>query len=292
MAPVLHAGGESMCERYIRPVAAGEMHIAFGVTEPDAGTDTTAIDTTARRDGSQWLIRGRKVWTSKATLSQKVLLLARTSPRDSERPTDGMTLFVADLQRPEVEITPIPKIGRNAVSSCEVVYDDLPVADEDVVGEVGKGFRYLLHGLNAERILLASEAIGLGRAALARATAYAKERVVFGRPIGQNQGVAFPLAQSEIELQAARLMVAHAARLYDAGEPCGAEANGAKWFAAEAGFNAADRAMQTHGGYAYATEYDVGRWWTEARLVRLAPISQEMILNHIASHVLGLPRSY
>ena len=199
---------------------------------------------------------------------------------------------MAELQRPEVKISPIDKLGRNAVATCEVVYDDLPVHVTDRVGEEGKGFRYLLDGLNAERILVAAEAIGIGRAALRRAVAYAGERVVFGRPIGQNQGVAFPLAEARTRLDAAELMVRKAAWKLDAGEPCGAEANMAKWLAADAAFQAADQAVQTHGGFGYAREYHVERYWREARLMRIAPISQEMIMNYVSEHVLGLPKSY
>jgi acyl-CoA dehydrogenase len=203
-----------------------------------------------------------------------------------------MTLLLAELQQPEVKISPIDKLGRNAIATCEVVYDDLPVQIADRVGEEGKGFRYLLDGLNAERILVAAEAIGIGRAALRRAVAYANDRVVFGRPIGQNQGVAFPLAEARTRLDAAELMVRKAAWKLDAGEPCGAEANMAKWLAADAAFQAADQAVQTHGGFGYAREYHVERYWREARLMRIAPISQEMIMNFVSEHVLGLPKSY
>ena len=203
-----------------------------------------------------------------------------------------MTLLFAELQRPEVSISPIPKLGRNAVTTCEVVYDDLPVAVSDRIGEEGKGFYHLLDGLNAERILVAAEAVGIGRAALRRAVDYANERIVFDRPIGKNQGIAFPLAQARTQLEAAALMVAKAAWLIDHDKPCGKEANMAKWLAAEAGFNAADVALQTHGGFGYAREYHVERYWREARLMKLAPITQEMILNYVAEHVLGLPRSY
>jgi len=238
-------------------------------------------------------VRGRKVWTSKALESSKVLLLARTTPlADCARRTDGMTLFLADLDRAHVDITPIAKLGRNAVDSNEVVYDDLPVCEDDRIGEEGKGFWYLLDGLNPERILIAAEAVGLGRAALRRAVAYANERVVFGRPIGQNQGVAFPLADAHAHLEAADVMVSRAAWLYDTGQPCGAEANMAKLLAADAGFAACDRALQTHGGFGYAKEYDVERYWREVRVMRIAPVSQEMVLNYLCEHVLGLPRSY
>jgi acyl-CoA dehydrogenase len=293
MHPVVKHGSEEMKQKYLPDVARGVLHVAFGVTEPDAGTDTTAITTFARRDGDRYLVRGRKIWTTKALESERVLLLVRTTRRgEVERRTDGMTLLLAELKRPEVTISPIAKVGRNAVATCEVVYDDLPVAITDRVGEEGKGFRYLLDGLNAERILIAAEALGIGRAAMRRAVDYANQRVVFGRPIGRNQGVAFPLGEAQMRLDAAELMVRKAAWLIDAGQPCGAEANMAKWLAADAAFEAADQAMQTHGGFGYAREYHVERYWREARLMRIAPISQEMILNYVTEHVLGLPRSY
>ena len=295
MNPVVKHGTPALRERYLPRVATGELHVAFGVTEPDAGTDTTNISTraTLSADGSTYLVRGRKVWTTKATLCEKVLLLVRTTPLDQcARRTDGMTLLLAELQRPEVTITPIAKAGRNAVVSCEVVYDDLPVAVADRVGEEGQGFRYLLDGLNPERILIAAEALGTGRAALRRATQYAKDRIVFGRPIGQNQGIAFPLAEAHIRLRAAELAIRDASWRYDQGSPCAEAANSAKWLAAEAGYQAADQAVQTLGGMGYAAEYDVERYWREARLMRLAPVSQEMVLNYVAEHVLGLPRSY
>ncbi|QXC61019.1 acyl-CoA/acyl-ACP dehydrogenase [Aquihabitans sp. G128] len=295
MGPVVKHGSPELQQRVLPQVASGELHVAFGVTEPDAGTDTSRITTraTLAADGSHYLVRGRKVWTTKAPYCEKVLLLVRTSPRgDAGRPTDGMTLLLADLQRPEVEITPIAKAGRNAVVSCEVVYDDLPVAVADRVGEEGEGFRYLLDGLNPERILIAAEALGTGRAALRRAVAYAGERVVFDRPIGQNQGIAFPLARAHMELRAAELAVREAAWRYDRGLPCGEAANTAKFLAAEAGYAAADQAVQTLGGMGYAAEYDVERYWREARLMRLAPVSQELVQAYVATQVLGLPKSY
>ena len=295
MNPVVRHGSAALQQRYLPRVATGELHVAFGVTEPDAGTDTTNISTRAvlAPDGQHYVVRGRKVWTTKATLCEKVLLLVRTTPlADCARRTDGMTLLLADLQRPEVTITPIAKAGRNAVVSCEVVYDDLPVAVADRVGEEGHGFRYLLDGLNPERILIAAEALGTGRAALRRATDYANQRVVFGRPIGQNQGIAFPLAEAHVRLRAAELAIREAAWRYDHGLPCAEQANSAKWLAADAGYQAADQAVQTLGGMGYAAEYDVERYWREARLMRLAPVSQEMVLNYVAEHVLGLPRSY
>jgi len=293
MEPVVKYGSEAMKQKYLPAVARGDLHVAFGVTEPNAGTDTTSIETFARRDGDHYIVRGRKVWTTKALIAERVLLLVRTTPRDQvARRTDGMTLLLAELQRPEVDISPIDKVGRNAVATCEVVYDDLPVHVTDRVGEEGQGFRYLLDGLNAERVLIAAEALGIGRAALRRAVNYANERVVFNRPIGQNQGVAFPLGEARMRLDAAELMVRKAAWLLDQGLPCGAEANMAKWLAADAAFQTADQAMQTHGGFGYAKEYHVERYWREARLMRIAPISQEMILNFVTEHVLGLPRSY
>ena len=293
MHPVVKYGSEDMKQKYLPRVAAGDLHVAFGVTEPDAGTDTSSIKTTARLDGDQYLVKGRKVWTTKALDSERVLLLVRTESREAVATrTDGMTLLLAELQRPEVTISPIDKVGRNAVASCEVVYDDLPVHQTDRVGEEGKGFRYLLDGLNAERILVAAEALGIGRAAMRRAVDYANEREVFGRPIGQNQGVSFPLGEAQMRLDAAELMIRKASWLIDHGEPCGAEANMAKWLAADAAFQAADQAVQTHGGFGYAREFHVERYWREARLMRIAPISQEMILNYVTEHVLELPRSY
>ena len=293
MHPVVRHGSEEMKQTYLPQVATGELHVAFGVTEPDAGTDTTSITTSARREGDHYIVRGRKVWTTKALDSQRVLLLVRTTPKDKiERRTDGLTLLLAELQRPEVTISPIEKAGRNAVASCEVVYDDLPVLVSDRVGEEGKGFRYLLDGLNAERILVAAEALGIGRAAMRRAVNYANERVVFNRPIGQNQGIAFPLGEAHMRLEAAEMMIRKASWMLDDGQQCGAEANMAKWLAADAACQAADQAVQTHGGYGYAKEYHVERYWREARMTRLAPISQEMVLNYVTEHVLGLPRSY
>ena len=293
--PVIHHGSPELQARVLPRVASGDLHVAFGVTEPDAGTDTSRTATRATLDagGEHYLVRGRKVWTTKAPLCEKVLLLVRTTPREEvARPTDGLTLLLADLQRPEVTITPIPKAGRNAVVSCEVAYDDLPVDVADRVGEEGQGFRYLLDGLNPERILIAAEALGTGRAALRRAVAYAGDRVVFDRPIGQNQGIAFPLARNHMELRAAELAVREAAWRYDQGLPCGEAANTAKFLAAEAGYLAADQAVQTLGGMGYAAEYHVERYWREARLMRLAPVSQELVQAYVATHVLGLPRSY
>jgi acyl-CoA dehydrogenase len=291
--PVVKHGSEELKRRVLPEAAAGRLHVAFGVTEPNAGSDTPSITTFARREGDRFVIRGQKVWTSKAQESSKVLLLARTTPREEcARRTDGMTLFLADLDPAHVTIREIDKLGRHAVDSNEVFYDDLPVEARDVVGEVGRGFYHLLDGLNPERILIAAEALGTGKAALRKATAYAKERHVFGRPIGQNQGIQFPLADSYAKLQAAELLIRKAAWLYDQGQPCGAEANTAKYLASEWGFEAADRALQTLGGFGYAKEFDVERYWREVRVMRIAPVTQEMVLNFLAQHELGLPRSY
>lgn len=291
--PVVKHGTEEMKQRFLPLAADGSMHVAFGITETDAGTDTTRITTRAVRNGDHYVINGRKVWTSKALEADRILLLTRTTPyEDCKRPTDGMTLFLVDKHAHGVEAVAIPKMGRNAVASCETTYDDVIVPEADRVGEEGRGFYYLLDGLNAERILVAAEAVGIGFASLRRAVAYANERVVFNRPIGMNQGIAFPLAEAHARLRAAQLMVREAADLIDAGKPCGEEANLAKWLAAEAGYFAADRAVQTHGGFGYATEYHVERYFREARLLRVAPVSQELLLAYVAEHVLGLPRSH
>jgi len=293
MHPVVRHGSAELKARYLPQVASGELHIAFGVTEPDAGLDTTAIRTRAVRRGDGYRVTGRKVWTSKAQESDRVLLLTRTTPaEDCQRRTDGLTLLVANLRDPGVTIRPIPKMGRNAVASCEVTYDALYVDVADRVGEEGRGFQYLLDGLNAERILVAAEALGTGKAALRRAVDYARSRIVFGRPIGANQGISFPLAEAHARLAAAELAIRQAAWRIDRNVPCGEQANVAKFLAAEAGFAAADAAVQTHGGFGYASEYHVERYWREARLMRIAPVPQEMVLNYLAEHVLGLPRSY
>ncbi len=293
MNPVVKHGSEAMRAKYLPSVASGDLHVAFGVTEPNSGTDTTAIQTRARRDGDVYVVRGQKVWTSKASYCEKVLLLVRTTPiEECAKRTDGMTLLLADLQNPAVTIRPIEKAGRNAVVSCETIYDDLEVAVEDRVGEEGRGFHYILDGLNPERVLIAGEALGIGKVSISRAVSYANERVVFGRPIGKNQGIAFPLAEAHAHLHAAELVVREASWRYDQGLPCAEAANLAKYLASEAAFFAADRAMQTHGGFGYACEYDVERYWKEARLMKIAPVSQEMVMNYVAEHVLGLPRSY
>jgi acyl-CoA dehydrogenase len=284
---------EQLRQEILPQAVDGSLHVCFGVTEPNAGTDTTSIGTFARRTAEGYVLNGRKVWITKAGQSQKMVLVARTAPRDEgSRPTDGMSLFLIDVDEDAMGLRAIPKMGRNAVASYEVFLDDYKVPASALIGEEGEGFRYLLDGLNPERILLAHEALGIGRAALTRATRYANERIVFGRPIGRNQGIAFPLAEALTRLDAARLMARQAARLYDARRPCGREANMAKFLAADAGFQAADAAVQAHGGMGYAKEYHVERYFREARLMRLAPISQEMVLNYVCQHVMGLPRSY
>lgn len=293
MHPVIVHGSEEMKKEHLPRIVNGDLHVCFGVTEPGAGLDTTRITTFARRDGDDYVINGRKVWISKALESEKILLLTRTAKfEDSDRKTDGLTLFFTDLDRAHVDVRPIKKMGRNAVTSNELFIDDLRVAATDRIGEEGKGFTYILDGLNPERMLVAAEALGIGRAALRRGVQYANEREVFGRPIGKNQGLQFPLADSLAKLDAAELMLRKATWLYDQGLPCAREANMAKYLCAEAGFDAADRALQTHGGMGYAEEYHVARYFREARLLKIAPLSQEMVLNYLGSHVLGLPRSY
>ncbi|UKA60488.1 acyl-CoA dehydrogenase family protein [Arthrobacter sp. FW306-2-2C-D06B] len=289
---IVKHGSAELRQEILPRAADGSLHVCFGVTEPDAGTDTTRISTFARRDGSDYIISGRKVWITKAADSQKMILIARTAPRNETKPTDGMSLFLVDIDSDKVHLQAIPKMGRNAVQSYEVLFDDLRVPGSTLIGEEGNGFRYLLDGLNPERILLAHEALGIGRAAIRRASRYAKEREVFGRPIGMNQGVAFPLAEAVTHLDAAELMARNAAWRYDQGLPCGREANMAKYLCAEAGFRAADQAIQTHGGMGYAREYHVERYFRESRILRLAPVSQEMVLNYVSQHVLGLPKSY
>jgi acyl-CoA dehydrogenase len=291
--PILHHGSEALKRAYLPRVSTGDLQISFAVTEPDAGTDTTSISTFATKVDGGWSISGKKVWISNAQQAERMLLLARTTPKqDCAKKTDGLTVFFAPLDREKVTVRPIPKMGRNSVDSNELFIDELFVADEDVVGEVGKGFRVILTGLNAERVVAANAMLGIGEAALRRGTQYAKDRVVFGRPIGQNQGLAFQLAEAKIRLEAADAVLQRATWLVDQGLPCGDEANYSKWLCAEAGFYAADVALQVHGGMGYSKEFHVERYFREARLMRIAPISQEMVLNYVAEHVLGLPRSY
>lgn len=285
-------GSDEIRREVLPRVATGDLHACFGVTEPDAGTDTSRIRTFARRDGSDFVVNGRKVWISKAGQSEKVVLATRTSDRDAAAPMEGLSIFLVDLDSPGIEMSPIPKMGRNAVTSYEIAFDDVRVPAERLLGQEGDGFRVLLDGLNPERILIAHEALGIGRAAVRAAVAYANEREVFGRPIGKNQGIAFPLAEAHARLDAAELMCGKAAWLYDQGENCGPEANVAKFLAADAGFFAADRALQTLGGMGYADEYPVSRYFREARLMQIAPVSQELVLAYLAQNVLGLPKSY
>lgn len=301
MHPVIVHGSDAMKQETLPRIVNGDLHVCFGVTEPGAGLDTTRITTFARRDGddpdADYLVNGRKVWISKAKESEKVLLLTRTTKFDDLaeqglKKTDGMTLFLTDLDRDHVDIRPIRKMGRNAVTSNELFIDDLRVPASHRIGEEGQGFRYILDGLNPERMLVAAEALGLGRVALDRGVKYGNEREVFGRPIGMNQGLQFPLADSLARLDAAELVLRKATWLYDQGKPCAREANTAKYLCADAGFQAADRALQTHGGMGYSEEYHVARYFREARLLKIAPLSQEMVLNFLGSHVLGLPRSY
>jgi acyl-CoA dehydrogenase len=291
-AIVVH-GTDEQKARFLPPLINGEQKACFGVTEPNAGLDTTSIETFARRTNDGYIIKGRKMWTTTAQVADKILLLTRTTPKaDSKKPTDGMTLFYTDLDRTRVEVRRIPKMGRAAVDSNAVFIDDLHVPEEDRIGEEGKGFRYLLDSLNPERILIGSEAIGLGRDALHRAAVYAKDRVVFGRPIGQNQGIQHPLAESWAYLESAWWMCLRAASLYDSRQPCGAEANAAKFLAARAAFDACTRSVMTHGGMGYAKEYQVERLFRESMLPRIAPVTEQLILSFIAENVLGLPKSY
>jgi acyl-CoA dehydrogenase len=293
----LHAivkhGTERQKEEWLPDVISGAKRACFGVTEPDAGLDTSKIKTRAVRDGDHYIVQGQKIWTSTAQQADKVVLLARTTPREQcAKPTDGLSLFYADLDPAHVEIREIRKMGRHAVNSNQVFYDNLIVPVSCRIGEEGKGFRYILDSLNPERILNAAECIGIGRRALEKAVAYAGEREVFGRKIGMNQSIQHPLAECWSELYAADLMTLHAAELCDADAPCGVQANAAKYLAADAGFKACDRAIRTHGGMGYAAEYHVERYFREMVATQLAPVSREMILCHIAERALGLPKSY
>ena len=290
--PIVRHGSEEMKKKYLPKLASGEHLMCFGVTEPTAGVDTSRIRTRADKVPGGYVVNGQKVWITNAQNASRILLLARTSPRSDERPMDGMTLFFTDMNRASITAKPIEKCARNAIDTNELFIENLEVRDDEVVGEVGKGFYYLLDGLNPERIVVGLEQIGLGRRALELATNYANTRVVFDRPIGKNQAVAHPLADSWIRLHAANLVSMEAARLFDEHKPCGPEANAAKYLGSEAGFQACDRAMQVHGGFCYAKEYHVERMWRESRLLKIAPVSQEMVLNYISQRVLGLPKSY
>lgn len=291
--PINVFGTDEQKERMLPPVIKREDIPCFGVTEPNTGLDTTRLTTRAVLNGDHYIVHGHKIWTSTAQVANKILLIARTKPEEeTKRPIDGLSLFYTDLDRNTCDIRRIEKMGRKCVDSNEVFIDGLKIPVQDRIGEEGKGFRYLLHGLNPERILIAAGLVGLGRAAIKKATDYARDRVVFGRPIGQNQSVQHPLAESWIELETANLMVFRAAAAYDNGEDCGAAANAAKYFAAEATFKACQRAVMTHGGMGYAKEYHVERYLRECMIHRLAPISPQLILCFIAEKVLGLPKSY
>jgi acyl-CoA dehydrogenase len=286
-------GTREQKQRFLPPLIAGQEKACFAVTEPDSGLDTAKLKTTAVRKGDRYIVSGRKVWISTAQVASKMLLIARTNAASATgKRTDGLSLFYTDIDRSKIEIREIAKMGRHAVDSNLMFIDGLEVPEENRIGEEGKGFDYLLHGLNPERVLIAAEAVGLGQAALARATRYAKERVVFDRPIGANQGIQHPLAQVWMQLEAANLMVFKAASLYDAGAACGAEANAAKYLAAEAAFQACQTAVATHGGMGYSSEYHVERYLRESWIPRLAPVSPQLILCYIAERVLGLPKSY
>jgi acyl-CoA dehydrogenase len=282
--PVVVYGNEEQKRRWLPPLIAGKERACFAVTEPDTGLNTRELKTKALRQGNKYIVSGQKVWISTAQVAEKILLLARADA--------GLTLFYTDLDRRHVEVREIEKMGRHAVDSNQVFFDGLPVPEADRIGEEGKGFEYILHGMNPERILIAAELVGLGRCALNRAAAYARERIVFDRPIGQNQGIQHPLAANWMALEAANLMACKAAWLYDSGKPCAAEANAAKYLAGEACFDACQQAVMTFGGFGYAAEYHVERYLRESFVGRIAPVSRELILCFIAERVLGLPKSY
>ena len=294
MGTVLRHGSAAQKQRYLPAIARGELRLqAFGVTEPTSGTDTLSLRTTATPDGDHYVINGQKIWTSRAEYSDLMLLLARTAPKDEKSRTAGLSVFLVDMRAVKgkgLTIRPIRTMMNHATT--EVFFENMPVPLDSLVGVEGEGFRYILSGMNAERILIAAECIGDAKWFIAKAVAYAREREVFGRPIGQNQGVQFPIARSHINMRAAELMVREAATLYEAGKECGAEANMAKHLAAEASWAAADMCVQTHGGFGFAEEFDIERKFRETRLYTVAPISTNLVLSYIAEHVLGLPRSY
>ncbi|MEW5862545.1 MAG: acyl-CoA dehydrogenase family protein [Pseudomonadota bacterium] len=291
--PVVVFGTEAQKRRMLPGLIAGRERACFAVTEPNTGLDTTRLKTRAEKRGGKYYITGQKVWISTAQVAEKILLLARTTPLEEvKKPAQGLSLFYTDLDRRYVEVREIEKMGRKAVDSNQVFFDAMPVPEEDRIGEEGRGFEYILHGMNPERILIAAESVGLGRCALARAANYAKERVVFNRPIGKNQAIQHPLAANWMALEAANLMVFKAAWLYDRGRPCGAEANAAKYLAGEAAFDACQQAVMTHGGFGYAKEYHVERYLRESLIGRIAPVSPQLVLCFIAERVLGLPKSY
>ena len=290
--PVVVNGTREQQQRWLAPLIAGKEKACFGVTEPNTGLNTLKLKTRAVLRGDRYVVHGQKVWISTAQVADKILLLARTADHDPKAPTRGLSLFYTDLDRTRIEVREIDKHGRKAVDSNQLFIDGLEIPVEDRIGEEGRGFEYILHGLNPERLLIAGEAIGLGRVALERAARYAKERIVFDRPIGRNQGVQHPLAERWMELQAADLMTMRAAWLYDNDRSCGAEANAAKYLAAEAGYRACETAVLTHGGMGYSKEFHVERYLREAMLTRIAPISPQLILSFIAEKALGLPKSY
>ena len=295
MGAVLRHGSDEQKTRYLPRVASGALRLqAFAVTEPGAGTDTSRISTFARRDGDRFIINGQKIWISRAEHSDLMLLLCRTTPREAAaKPTDGMSVFLVDMREAVgdgLTIRPIRTMINHATT--ELFFDDLAVPAENLIGREGAGFRYIIDGMNAERILIAAECIGDGRFFVDRASAYARDRAVFGRPIGVNQGVQFPIARNHVQVAAAALMVEKAASLFDAGLPCGTEANMAKLLASEASWDAADTCLQTHGGFGFAEDYDIERKFRETRLYQVAPISTNLILSHVATHVLGLPKSF
>jgi acyl-CoA dehydrogenase len=293
LQPVVVFGTDEQKRRMLPPLVAGKDKACFAVTEPDAGLDTTKLKLRAERRGDDYMLSGQKIWISTAQVANKILILARTTPlAEVKRKTEGLSLFYTDLDRSRVSVRAIEKMGRHAVDSNEMFFDGMAVPAADRIGAEGEGFRAILHGMNPERILIAAEAVGIGRAALRKAAAYARERVVFGRPIGRNQGIAHPLARAWMELEAANLMVLQAASRYDRGLECGAEANAAKYLAAEAAFRACEAAVLTHGGMGYSKEFHVERYLREAFIPRIAPITPHMILNFIAERVLGLPKSY
>lgn len=295
LMPVAVFGTPEQKRRMLPPIAKGEVKSCFGVTEPNAGLNTTKLKTRAVRQGDKYIVHGQKVWISTAQVADKIMLLARTTPVEDLPPgktSAGLSLFYTDLDRSKIDVRLIEKMGRKCVDSNELFIDGLEIPVEDRIGEEGKGFKYILHGMNPERVLLAAEAIGVGRIALQKAAAYARERIVFDRPIGMNQAIQHPLAENWVELEAAQLLTMKAAWLYDNGKDCGAEANAAKFYAAEAGWRACERAILTHGGMGYSKEFHVERYLREIMITRIAPVSREMILSHIAERVLGMPKSY
>lgn len=291
--PVVTHANEEQKARWLPPIIKGEQQACFGVTEPNTGLNTLKLKTMAVRQGDRYIVNGQKVWISTALVAHKIMLLARTTPiEEVTSPTHGLSLFYTDLDRSKIEVREIEKMGRKAVDSNQLFIDGLEIPVEDRIGEEGRGFEYILHGLNPERLLLAAEATGLGKAALRRAATYANERIVFDRPIGKNQGIQHPLAERWVDLEAGTLLYQRGAWLYDNGKSCGAEANAAKFFCAEAGYRACETAVLTHGGMGYAKEYHVERYFRESMLPRIAPISPQLILSFIAEKVLGLPKSY